>query len=214
MDAYRVARLDEIGELDDGRSRFRPVRHHLGITAFGVNAWTGRQAGDRIINEHDEAEPDLQEELYLVLCGRASFELGDDEVDAPAGTFVFVRPGVMRTAFATEPSTTVVAIGAVPGKPYEPGGWEVWAPLGRLYNEGKYEEAADQAREVLAGRPPYAQVFYNVACCESLAGRKDDALEHLRRAIELSEGLRSLANSDSDLDPIRNEPAFEELVAK
>ena len=55
MTEYAVAHLDEIEELDDGREPLRPVRHHFGITSFGVKAWTGREAGDRIINEHDES---------------------------------------------------------------------------------------------------------------------------------------------------------------
>ena len=71
MSGYAVAHLDEIDEVDDGRCPMRPVRYHFGITSFGVNAWTAREAGDRIINEHDESEPDAQEELYLVLRGRA-----------------------------------------------------------------------------------------------------------------------------------------------
>ena len=67
MSDYAVTKLDEIEEISDGRCPWRPVRHQLGITAFGVNAFTGKEAGDRIINEHDEAgEHDLQEELYLV----------------------------------------------------------------------------------------------------------------------------------------------------
>ena len=89
---YQVAHLDEIDEVDDGRCPWRPVRHHFGISSFGVNAWTAREAGDRIINEHEEAEPDADEELYLVLQGHATFELDGERVDAPAGTFVFVAP--------------------------------------------------------------------------------------------------------------------------
>ena len=41
MTSYAVAQLDEIDEVNDGRCPFRPVRHHFGITSFGVNAWTG-----------------------------------------------------------------------------------------------------------------------------------------------------------------------------
>lgn len=213
MVGYAAAHVDEIEEIDDGRAPMRAVRHHFGITSFGANAWTARQAGDRIINEHDESEPDAQEELYLVLRGRASFEVGDEKLDAPAGTFVFVQPGVRRTAFAQEPGTTIVAFGGVPGKPYEVGGWELFAPLRPLYEAGDYAAAADRGREVLAGDPPYADLFYNVACCESLAGRTDDAIAHLRRAIELSERTRAYLDGDSDLDPIREEPAFKDLLA-
>src|SRR3954467_10858576 len=145
MSDYAVAHLAEIDETDDGREPFRPIRHIFGITSFGVTAWTGRAAGDRIINEHDEAGE--AEELYVVQSGRASFELDGERVDAPAGTFVFARPGVKRTAYAEEPETTILAVGATPGQAYEPDGWELWAPFGRLYKEGRYAEAADAALE-------------------------------------------------------------------
>jgi len=212
MKDYAVVQLDEIEEVNDGRCPWRAVAFHLGITSFGANAWTARAAGDRIINEHDESEPDSDEELYLVLRGRATFELDGEHLDAPAGTLVFVQPGVKRTAIAAESATTVIAVGGVPGKAYEPSGWPIWAPLNPLYEAGRYAEAADQARSLLQAHPQYGGVFYNVACCESLAGRTDDALEHLRRAIELSERFRVLAKDDSDFDSIRDEPAFEELI--
>ena len=61
--------------------------------------------------------------------GHAVFELDGERVDAPAGTLVFARPAATRTAFAVEPGTTIVAFGASPGKPYEPNGWELWAPF-------------------------------------------------------------------------------------
>jgi hypothetical protein len=213
MDGYAVAHVDEISEIDDGRAPMRAVRHHFGITSFGVNAWTAGEAGSRIINEHDESGPDSHEELYLVLRGRASFELDGEQFDAPAGTFVFVRAGVKRTAFGEEPGTTVIAVGGVPGQPYEANGWELFAPLRPLYEAGDYAEAADRGRELLAGDPPYAGLLYNVACCESLAGQKDEAIAHLRRAIELSGQTRSYLEGDSDLDLIREDPAFKDLLA-
>jgi tetratricopeptide (TPR) repeat protein len=213
MSRYAVAHLDEIDEISDGRCPTRPVRSHFGITSFGVNAWTAREAGDRIIDEHDEAEVgDGQEELYLVQRGRARFELDDDRFEAPADTFVFVRPGVKRTAFAEEPGTTIIALGGTPGKAYEPMGFEIWIPLGPLYEAGEYAEAADRGRELIKAHPEYPLLFYNVACCESLAGRTADAIEHLRFAIERADRFRSLAADDSDFDPIRDDPAFKELV--
>ena len=212
MADYAVAHLDEIEALDDGR--LRPVRHHLGITAFGATAWTARAAGDRIINEHEEDEPGSDEELYLVTAGHAVFELDGDKVDAPAGTFVFARPGVKRTAFAEQPETTILAIGAPAGKAYEASGWELWAPLNALYQKGEYAEVADRARELVEAHPQYPLLFYNLACCESLAGRKDDAIDHLRRAIEISDQVREFAKGDSDFDPIRDEPAFQQLIAE
>jgi tetratricopeptide (TPR) repeat protein len=210
MSGYAVAHLDEIDELDDGREPYRPIRHHLGITAFGVNAWTGHNAGDRIINEHDEAEEN--EELYVVQQGRATFELDGERVDAPAGTLVFARPGVKRTAFAEEPETTILAVGATAGEAYEPDGWELWAPLRPLYEQGEYAAAVEGGRALVEAHPEYTTLFYNLACCESLAGQTTEALEDLRRSIEMSERSRAYAKDDSDFDPIRDEPAFKELV--
>jgi tetratricopeptide (TPR) repeat protein len=211
MAEYAVARLAEIDEIDDGRCPFRPIRHHFGITSFGVNAWTGRETGDRIINEHDEADED--EELYVVQSGRATFELDGKRVDAPAGTMVHAGPGVKRTAYAEEPNTTILAIGGTPGQVYEPDGWELWAPFNRLYMEGRYAEAADAAREAVEAHPEYAGLLYNLACCESLAGRRDDAIEHLGLAIDKSERSRAYAADDSDFGPLREDPAFQALVA-
>ena len=209
MSGYAVAHLDEIDELDDGREPFRPIRHHLGITAFGVNSWTGHNAGDRILNEHDEA--DDSEELYVVQQGRATFELDGERVDAPVGTLVFARPGVKRTAFAEEPETTILAFGGTPGEAYEPDGWELFAPVRPLYEQGEYA-AAERGRALVEAHPEYTTLFYNLACCESLGGQTTEALEHLRRSIEMSERSRAYAKGDSDFDPIRDEPAFKELV--
>jgi mannose-6-phosphate isomerase-like protein (cupin superfamily) len=209
MSGYAVAHLEEIDEISDGRCPTRPVRYHFGIRSFGVNAWIAREAGDRIINEHDEAEvEDGQEELYLVQRGRARFELDGERVEAPAGTFVFVRPGVKRTAFAEEPETTIIALGGTLGKAYEPTGFEIWAPLGPLYEAGEYAGAADRGRKLIEAHPEYPGLLYNIACCESLAGRTADAIEHLRHAIERADRFRSLAADDSDFDPIRDDPAF------
>jgi len=212
VSGYNVARLEEIDEVDDGRCPFRPVRHHFGISSFGVNAWTAKAAGDRIINEHDEGEDDAQEELYLVQTGRARFELDGEQVDVPAGTFVFVRPGVKRTAFAEEPETTLLALGGSPGKVYEASGFEVWAPLHSLYAEGKYREVIERTRGLVEAYPEYPMLLYNLACCEALAGRTDAAIGHLRQAVDRGEEARSLAAKDSDFDSIRDEPAFKELV--
>lgn len=213
MSGWAVAHLEEIDELDDGRCPFRPVRLHLGIASFGITAWTGRSQGDRIINEHGEDDgEDSSEELYLVTAGRAVFELDGERRDAPAGTFVAVQPGVKRTAFAEEAGTTVVAIGGVPGRAYDAVGWELWAPVRLLYDAGDYAAAADRGRELIEASPQYPLPLYNLACVEALSGRTEDALEHLRRSIELSERFREYAKTDSDFDPVRDDPAFRQLV--
>jgi hypothetical protein len=213
MAEFGVARLDEIEEIDDGRCAFRPVRHHFGITTFGVNAMIGRADGDRLINEHDESEPESSEELYVVIAGSATFEIDGESLPAPTGTFIHVPPGLTRTAFAREAGTTVLAIGAGPeGKPYSPGGWEVFAPLFPLFASGQYEEGADRAQALLADDPPYGALYYNTACFEARAGRLDAALAHIRRAVELSPPLAELARTDQDLATLREQPAFNEIA--
>jgi tetratricopeptide (TPR) repeat protein len=214
MAGFAVARLDEIDEIDDGRCPFRPVRHHFGIMTFGVNAMTADAEGDRLINEHAEAEPDSGEELYVVLSGHATFELDGADQDAPVGTLVHVPAGVRRTAFAREAGTTVLAIGAAPaGRAYEPNGWELFAPLVPLFESGEYDEGADRAQLLIANDPPYGALYYNTACFEARAGRIDAALAHLRRAVELSPSLAEFARTDEDLAALREQAAFAEIVA-
>ena len=211
MSGYAIAQLDEIDEITDGRCPSRPVRHHFGITSFGINAWTGREAGDRIINEHDEENEN--EELYFVNTGRAVFELAGERKDVPAGTFVFVERGVMRTAFAEEPGTTILVIGGAPGEAYVPDGWELWSQLRPLFDAGDYDGVADRGRELIAQTPHYPTLLYNLACAEALAGRKADAIEHLRQSIAIAERGREYAKGDSDFDSLRDEPEFQQLVA-
>jgi mannose-6-phosphate isomerase-like protein (cupin superfamily) len=208
--SYRIATIEELQDIayrED--THLRPVRHHLGITAFGTNAWTAANEGDRLMPEHDEDEGN--EELYVVLRGRARFEIDGDTVDAPEGTLVFVRPEGKRTAFAEEAGTTVVAVGGTIGQPFEAGGWEVWAEFHPAYESGDYEGVIERARETLEASG-YATPLYNLACCEALAGRKQDAVGHLRVAFERRPSLRDAAKQDTDLDPLRADPAFRELT--
>ena len=211
MANYKIARLDEIEELSDGRAPWRPVRHELGLLAFGANAFVGKQAGDRLINEHDEAD-DKQEELYAVMSGRARFEIAGESVDAPQGTFLAVPPGVMRTAFAEEDGTTLLAIGGVPGEVYVPHGYEIWSQLAPLHQAGDYAAVVEQGRPVIEANPQYPMLFYNLACCEALVGETDEAIEHLRHAVAGFDQFREYAQGDSDFDVLRDDPRFKELV--
>ena len=110
-----------------GPAEWKPVRHHLGLTAFGVNAWTATAAGQVLIEEHDELEDDTgaHEELYLVTSGRARFRVGGGELDAPAGTIVAVPdPATRRSAVAESAGTTVFCVGAAAGRGFEVSPWE------------------------------------------------------------------------------------------
>jgi hypothetical protein len=89
---------------------------------------------------------------------------------------------------------------------------ELWEPVRALYAAGRYDEAADQGRELAAAYPDSGYFNYQQACCESLAGRTADAVEHLGRAIAAWEGCRDMAVGDADFDPIRDDPAFVKLM--
>jgi mannose-6-phosphate isomerase-like protein (cupin superfamily) len=208
--SYRVATIDQLQDIAYRQdTHMRPVRHHFGITAFGTNAWTAEAAGDRLMPEHREDEG--TEELYVVLQGRARFEIDGDGVDAPTGTLVFVGAESTRTAFAEEAHTTVLALGSTSGRPYEAGGWEAWAEFAPAYEAGDYEGVIARGRATLEASG-YATPLYNLACCEALAGRTQDAIDHLRVAFERRPSLRTAAEQDTDLDPLRDEPAFRELL--
>lgn len=214
MATWKTEQFDAIDEITDGRVPWRPVRHHFGIESFGINVFHGKEAGDRLINEHDEKNDgeNAQEELYFVHFGRARFELDGETVEATPGTFVYATPEATRTAFAEEPNTVLVAMGGVPGKAYETHGWEIWAPLQPLYQAGEYEQVADKLDRTLAEDAEWPMLHYNAACIYSLTGRNEKALTHLTRAMELApDNVRGYAENDDDLANIRDEPKFQEL---
>jgi quercetin dioxygenase-like cupin family protein len=213
MSGYTVAQLDEIPKRDT----WIPVRDHLGIGAFGVNAYRAEEAGGRVISDHTETMA-KHEELYLVIEGHASFTVDGDEIDAPTGTLVFVHAAARRGAVAKEAGTTVLVAGAQPGHAFEVSPWEESWEEGqeamKLYREERYGEAADVLREAIKGHPSSAGLFYNLACFDSMAGADAATVaEHLGRAIELYPGFRELAREDSDFEPVRGDPAFQALVS-
>ena len=90
----------------------------------------------------------------------------------------------------------------------------LWDPVRPLYEAGAYAEAADRGRELLEANEAHPYLLFNLACCESRAGRTGDALDHLERAIEMWDGCRAMAKDDPDFDPIRDESRFRELMAQ
>lgn len=122
MSGYSAAHLDDIAA--EQWPYWAPVRHHFDIRSFGINAWRGTD-GDEVIKRHTEEESGASE-LYIVMSGHARFDIGGDEVDAPAGTLVFVKDAAAeRAAFAKQDGTVVFSIGAAAdGAAYVPAGWD------------------------------------------------------------------------------------------
>ena len=211
-EGYEVAHIDELEELPIAGGEFiwRPVRRRFGITAFGTNAYTGN-TGQRVVEEHFER--DNHQEMYVVLRGRATFTLGEDEVDAPAGTIVFARPGTKRGAIAGEDGTAVLAVGAKPGVVFEPSLWEEVFAANAYADKGELEKARELFANLLEQNPHAWQGFFNAACLEARLGDKERALEHFERAVDLDpEKAREFAETDSDFDSIRDDPRFVTLL--
>jgi tetratricopeptide (TPR) repeat protein len=200
---------------DDARVRV-PIRRELDVNSFGINAFRAGRADTPLVREHDETGPgaDRHEELYFVASGSATFTVAGEEIDAPQGTFVFVRdPEAKRAAVAKEAGTTLIAVGGRPGQPWRMSVGEALTEFFPLHSAKDYEGAAAVAREVLEAYPGNGLALYNLACCESLLGQTDKALKHLAQALETAPSLIENAKTDEDFAPIRNEARFAELVA-
>ena len=201
--SFHVSHLSELETIPVGSHglQWRPIRSRFGITAFGVNAYTA-EPGQEVVENHTERQYQ-HEELYVVVTGRARFTLDDHEVDAPAGTLVHLPdPEVRRSAVAVDPGTTVLALGAKRGEPFEPSPWELFFRAGQL----EPEEAVRFYQENRGAYPDHAGVDYNLACMRALAGDREGAIADLERAFERSpDEVRTWAKDDSDLDSIRAE---------
>jgi hypothetical protein len=208
--SYAIAHIEELESFPieglDGLT-WRPVRRHFGIGAFGVNAYTAGEAGQRVVEEH--REEDGHEELYVIVSGRATFTLDGEERDAPAGTLVHCQPGTLRGAVAAEPATTVLGIGAKPGEVFKPSGWEwTFAGLSKLA-QGDEQGARAELEAGLEAHPGESQGHFNLACVDARVGSADAALEQLELAAEIDrEAVAKWALQDNDLVSLRDDPRF------
>lgn len=205
---WQVARLDDI----ERRGRMIPAREHLGIHAFGMNAFTPNDEGI-LINDHDETGSG-QEELYVVLDGHATFEIDGETVEAPAGTFLSIAPEARRKATG---AGTVLVVGATPGAAYQAFDWgEAWTFHNTsitAYGEQRYDEALAAVRDGLEQVPDHPGLHFNYACFATLAGdTSDETFDHLRRSVELFPPFRDQARTDADFTAVRGDPRFEEAL--
>jgi len=205
---WKVAHLDDI----ERRGRDIPVREHLGIHAFGVNAFTPREDGT-LVNDHDEAGTG-QEELYIVVDGKVTFEVDGEAVDTPPGTLVYVGPEARRKATG---DGTLLVVGATPGEAYQGIDWgDAWPfhnESMQAYGEQRYADALEAVRGALEHMPDHAGLNYNYACFATLAGNTgDDTFAHLRRAVELHPRFREDAPRDDDFAAVRDDPRFEQAL--
>jgi tetratricopeptide (TPR) repeat protein len=193
-----------------GAGWWRPIRRTLGITGFGVNAYTADEAGDELIDPHDENSLGAghHQELYIVLTGRATFDVGGEEADGPVGTLLLVEPGTTRSAVAGEPDTTVLVIGGPPGAALPVSPYEYWYAAEPAYKAGDFPRAIAIASEGLGDWPDHPHLHYQLACYEALGGDRERALEHLRIAYANNPETREWAAGDEDLRSVRDDPSL------
>jgi tetratricopeptide (TPR) repeat protein len=211
MTGWEAVHLDELDEIPVAGVVWHPVRRRLGIRAFGINAYSAEKIGGHVIEEHDESTSGAggHEEAYVVVRGRATFTIGGETRDAPAGTIVFIsNPALKRVAVAEEEDTLVLAIGGEPGRAFEVSAWESFFAAAPLLDAGRFDEGIALIEQALHEHPDNPSVLYNLACAESRAGRAAQALAHLGQAVAINEKYVEFARRDSDFDAIRDDPAF------
>jgi hypothetical protein len=212
MTGWEVTTFDSLDSIPVGEGViWRPVRRQFDIRAFGINAYTSEGIGQHIVEEHDEKGSGAggHEELYVVVRGRATFTVDGEEIDAPAGTMVFVRdPALRRVAVAEEEGTIVLAVGGEPGSVYEVSPWEFNFGAIPLMSEGRFVEAIALIQKGLDEHHGNASLLYNLACAEALEGRTAEALAHLRESLATNPKFAERARVDPDFDAIRDLPGF------
>ena len=203
MSGYEVASVTGVESIPGpGSLRWTPLRKHFGITAFGINAYTATEAGQDVVEEHNE-ERLGHEEIYIVLTGRATFVLDGEEREVSAGSAVFLRdPTIKRYARAEEPGTTVLAVGGKPGQ-HEISAWEYFFAAYPKADAGDYDGALAELDAGLAQKPEHPPLLYHRACILTRAGRLDEARPALERALELDPELKKWADEDEDLAALR-----------
>jgi tetratricopeptide (TPR) repeat protein len=211
---YEILSVDELdrypGSADDAPVLL-PLRRRVGFHPFGVNCWAAPTVGAHVIERHFERDGD--EELYVVVRGRATFTVGDETFVADPGTFVHVTPGTLREAIADDPKTIVLALGAKPGVVWEPAPWEDFHVAFAARRSGDTAAARALIAAALAQHPDAWQGQYNAACFEALEGEVDEAFEHLRRAFELGPPeIADYARDDNDFVALQTDPRWPELV--
>jgi hypothetical protein len=208
--------LDDVERIPivDGRIQWLPLRRTLGIEAFGINAYTAA-SGEEVVEDHDETASGAggHEELYVVVSGRATFVVDGEEVDAPAGTLVFLDdPAERRAARAEEDGTVVLAIGGAPGAPFRVSPWEYYFAAIPALRRRDWDEAERLHLEGLEQYPDHPVLLYDLACIAAQRGDRAEAFRHLAAAAEAGGKVAEWAATDTDLDPVRDDPRFASFV--
>ena len=135
---------------------------------------------------------------------------------APSTTAPFDEPTLARLALSLGPVGLDFEIALYErSRRRDPDSEPVLEALGHAYTQrGRFEEGLAVDRRLAELRPEDPIVHYNLACSYSLVGAKAEGLAALERAIALGYDDLEHLEGDRDLDALRAEPRFQELVAK
>ncbi len=90
--------------------------------------------------------------------------------------------------------------------------WDALRRASKFYQDKDYARGAELLTAALAKYPDDPIILYDLACYESLAGRRDAALAHLRRSLEREPKNREMAKGDRDFAPLEKDPEFKKIV--
>jgi uncharacterized Ntn-hydrolase superfamily protein len=194
------------------------------FTGIECNAWAGHEAGPDVAAQGNIlAGPDVVADMVEAFRGRAgtlaerlvagleAAQAAGGDVRGQQSAAVYVeRPGAgadtgelvdrvvdLRVDDHEEPIAELRRLLEIHLR------WDYLRRASGRRQAGEIDEAAEVLAEGLRRYPDDATLLYDLACYEALAGRLDDALAHVRQALELDESLRPLAAADADLEPLR-----------
>jgi len=90
---------------------------------------------------------------------------------------------------------------------------DVLRVLGSLLSlKGRFAEGLKLDRRLVRLLPEDALAHYNLACSYALMNRVDQSIRTLKRAVELGYRDFRYMREDHDLDPIKHDPRFRQLL--
>jgi hypothetical protein len=204
---WTVVALDDLEAVQwqGTELEWRPLRSALGTRVAGMSAFTAERVGQEVIEGHDEADGGRgHEEVYVVLRGRATFTLGGEPVDAPAGTFVAVtEPSVFRRAVAAEPHTAVLALGGP--RTFEPSASE-WIERARPLLHAEPARARHLLDELRRERPESPGVQIGEALWALSQDDEGAARASVAAVLSANPELQAALEQDPDLGRLTAKP--------